>query len=188
MKPRIYLGIAASAILGSVAATVANPTLGPSLMMASGAAFLAHSAVREEAQREAAIKNEATKVGSAFKYLYELNSGIVVPTQLAFHSDIHVERANTFLTQLASTQGGSMVSNENGVAVVFPHPKNIIETIERQYVSYAQSEIEKQTAQLQQQLLNLQNSLNILSATKAASTGDLSEDSQTPTDPWRKLV
>lgn len=186
MKPSVFFGLLGTAVVGSAALTFANPTIGSSVFMASGAAFLATSVAKEEAEKRDKLSLEANKVGSAFKYLYELNSGLVLPAQLAFHSDIVVERANNFLTQLAVTQGGSAVNTEVGQAYVFPHPKNVLEDIEKKYLSYAENQITVQTQQMQQQLMQMQQQLTLL-ATRSNPSAQ-----QTPTeekeDPWNKLV
>ena len=188
MKPSVFIGLASSAVIGSVALAFANPTVGSSVLMASGAAFMAHSAAKEEAEKRDKLTLEANKVGSAFKYLYELNSGLVLPTQLAFHSDINVDRANNFLTQLASTQGGAAVNTEVGQAYVFPHPKSVVEDMEKRYAAYAESQINVQTQQLQQQLMQMQAQLNVLATSQLGVPQPQKPVVEEGEDPWNKLV
>lgn len=167
-------------------------------MMATGAACLARSAVKDQLLRETNFKTEAIKVGSAFKYLYEKQRGLVVPAQLAFHSDITEERARDFLTQLANSQGGNVVNTEQGPAFVFPHPHHVVEELEKRFLSYAQGQIQAQTGELQQQIMQLQAHLNVISAAQAAPASKLAREPEEERgdpwneedlrDPWNKLV
>lgn len=188
MKPSVFVGLASSAIIGSVALTFANPTVGSSVLMASGAAFMAHSVAKEEAEKQDKLALEANKVGSAFKYLYELNGGLVLPAQLAFHSDINVDRANSFLTQLATTQGGAAVNTDVGQAYMFPHPKSVIDDMEKRYAAYAETQVNAQTQKMQQQLMQLQAQLNVLATSQVVTPKPQRPVVEEGEDPWNKLV
>lgn len=188
MRPSVFIGLISSAVIGSVALAFVNPTVGSSVLMASGAALMAHSSAKEEAEKRDKLALEANKVGAAFKYLYELNSGLVLPAQLAFHSDINVDRANNFLTQLASTQGGAAVNTEIGQAYVFPHPKSVVEDMEKRYATYAEGQINVQTQQLQQQLMQMQAQLNVLATSQVMSPKSQKQMIEEGEDPWNKLV
>ena len=192
MKMRNYAGAAVVAAVGSCALTFVNPQFGSSVMMAAGVGLMGYSVAKEEAARKEQFKIEANKVGATFKYLYETNRGVVVPAQLAFHSDINVEKAAEFLSQLAQTQGGNAIAAENGTNFVFPHPQGVIEDLEQRYMRYADSQIQTQTAQLSQQLMNLQAHLNVLSTAQAATVAPqaqkLAQEPENIEDPWNKLV
>lgn len=192
MNMRNYVGAAVVAATGSCALTFFNPQFGSSVMMAAGVGLMGYSVAREEAARKEQFKIEANKVGATFKYLYETNRGIVVPAQLAFHSDINVERASDFLSQLAQTQGGNAIAAENGTNYMFPHPQGVVEDLEQRYMRYADSQIQSQTAQLNQQLMNLQAHLNVLSAAQTAVAPPVKPQSVPETneidDPWNKLM
>jgi len=192
MNMRNYVGAAVVAAVGSCALTYANPQFGSSVMMAAGVGLMGYSVAREEAARKEQFKIEANKVGATFKYLYETNRGIVVPAQLAFHSDINVERASDFLSQLAQTQGGNAIVSENGTNFIFPHPQGVMEDLEQRYMHYADTQIQTQTAQLNQQLLNLQAHLNVLSAAQTAVNSQPKQKQMAEPieldDPWNKLV
>lgn len=192
MNMRSYVGAAVVAATGSCALTFFNPQFGSSVMMAAGVGLMGYSVAREEAARKEQFKIEANKVGATFKYLYETNRGIVVPAQLAFHSDINVERASEFLSQLAQTQGGNAIASDSGTNYMFPHPQGVVEDLEQRYMRYADSQIQAQTAQMNQQLMNLQAHLNVLSAAQTVAQPKVKPQATVETedlnDPWEKLV
>lgn len=187
MNMRNLVGVAFIAAAGSCTLAIVNPQLGSSAMLAGGLGLMGYSLAREEITRKEQFKTEANKVGATFKYLYETNRGVVTPTQLAFHSDISVERAADFLSKLAQSQGGNAVASETGTNFVFPHPQGIIEELEQRYLRYAESQIQTQTAQLSQQLMNLQAHLNVLSAVPQ-SVPQAPKEPEKAEDPWNGLM
>jgi hypothetical protein len=68
----------------------------------------------------------------------------------------------------------------------------VIEDLEQRYMRYADSQIQTQTAQLSQQLMNLQAHLNVLSTAQAATVPPqaqkLAPEPENIEDPWNKLV
>jgi hypothetical protein len=136
---------------GIATAITAPQYVGAALAFSGG--ILGGAAVVEKRRETQEIKREqATRVSTCFSTLYEKNQGLIDPVQLAFFSNISVDRAHAFLSSLAEGNNGQKIPTDQGVGVVFnfPHPDNALERLSKNAADWAQAQTQKLEAELDQ--------------------------------------
>jgi hypothetical protein len=152
---------------GIATAITAPQYVGSALAFSGG--LLGGAAVVERRREEQEIKREqATRVSTCFSTLYEKNQGLIDPVQLAFFSNISVDRAHAFLTSLAEGNNGQKIPTDQGVGVVFnfPHPDNVLERLSKNAAEWAQA----QTQKLEEELEQYKRAVQFMQAQQAASS------------------
>lgn len=132
--------------------------------MAGVSGAICGGCIRNEYLRDANGRDrEARNVGLVFQRLYEQNKGFVAPHQLSIQSDVKLHESEKFLDALAQAQGAQSVKGPQGPGYQFPHPANIIETINSQ----ARAAVQANTEQLVEQNQQLIQQLQVLSSQAA---------------------
>ena len=125
--------------------------------MAGVSGAICAGCIRNEYLRDVHDRDrEARNVGLVFQRLYEQNKGFVAPHQLSIQSDIKLPEAERFLAALAQAQGAQTVQGPQGSGYQFPHPANIIETINSQANAAVQANTEQLVEHNQQLIQQLQ--------------------------------
>jgi hypothetical protein len=131
-------------------------------------------------------KNNTERVTSTFSALYEINNGIVEPTQLAYLANIQPQQAYNFLEGLAENTGGQKVQTKanNGVIFAFPHASNALEELSKN----AQDWVRAQTEGLVFELEKHKQAIQMMQSQNAnlMATISNSQKSSTDNDPWNR--
>ena len=189
----LYSGIV---VFGS-ALTLTVAALGPKelpIAIAASGGLLAGTAAASEVARKREEKAlEGLRVAKCFTNIYKNNRGIVVPEELAFETEVDIERINTFLSKLAQSQGGQQIPTETGVFYRFPHPESVLDQLTANATAWAQQQAEVfavENAQLKQQLLMLQSMLTKMQSMPPIPAPRIAqkENPEEGTDPWEKLL
>lgn len=133
-------------------------------------------------------KNQETidRVTATFSALYEINGGIVEPTQLAYIANIPPQQAYGFLMGLAENTGGQKVQTKanNGVVFAFPHTANALEELSKN----AQNWVRAQTQELVTELNKHKQAIQMIQSQNANLMASVANSQLPPTDgdPWSK--
>lgn len=133
-------------------------------------------------------KNQETidRVTATFSALYEINGGIVEPTQLAYIANIPPQQAYGFLIGLAENTGGQKVQTKanNGVVFAFPHTANALEELSKN----AQNWVRAQTQELINELNQHKQAIQMIQSQNANLMASVANSQLPPTDadPWSK--
>lgn len=149
LNPSLAPSLVLSAAVGITTAITAPQYVGASLAFAGG--LIGGSAVaREKTQKKAREQETAIRVTSCFSSLYESNRGIIDPVQLAFLSNVSVDKAHDFLTALAENNNGQKVPVKTGVGVVFsyPHTQAALDELTANAKKWAQDQTQQMAAEL----------------------------------------
>lgn len=174
-------GLAAGAIL-----TAKSPEfLGASLAFGGGVVGGISAAQIRMLTRQ---KNQETidRVTTTFSALYEINGGIVEPTQLAYLANIPPQQAYGFLIGLAENTGGQKIQTKtnNGVVFAFPHTANALEELSKN----AQNWVRAQTQELITELNQHKQAIQMIQSQNANLMASVANSQLPPTDgdPWTK--
>ena len=133
-------------------------------------------------------KNQETidRVTATFSALYEINGGIVEPTQLAYIANIPPQQAYGFLMGLAENTGGQKIQTKanSGVVFAFPHTANALEELSKN----AQNWVRAQTQELINELNQHKQPIQMLQSQNANLMATVANSQLPPTDadPWAK--
>jgi predicted transcriptional regulator len=131
-------------------------------------------------------KSNTERVTSTFSALYEVNNGIVEPTQLAYLANIQPQQAYNFLEGLAENTGGQKVQTKanNGIIFAFPHASNALEELSKNAQNWAKAQTEGLVFELEKhkQAIQMMQSQNA----SLMATISNSQKSSTDNDPWNK--
>ena len=157
-------------IAGIATAFTAPQYVGAALAFSGG--LLGGASVVERRRSEDEIKREqATRVTSCFATLYEKNQGLIDPVQLAFFSNISLEKSHNFLSTLAENSNGQKIPTDQGIGVFFnfPHPDNVLDGLTKNASDWAQAQTQKLEAEVEQykramQFMQVQQAASALAA------------------------
>ena len=133
-------------------------------------------------------KNQETidRVTATFSALYEINGGIVEPTQLAYIANIPPQQAYGFLMGLAENTGGQKIQTKanSGVVFAFPHTANALEELSKN----AQNWVRAQTQELINELNQHKQAIQMIQSQNANLMATVANSQLPPTDadPWAK--
>lgn len=131
-------------------------------------------------------KSNTERVTSTFSALYEVNNGIVEPTQLAYLANIQPQQAYNFLEGLAENTGGQKVQTKvnNGIIFAFPHASNALEELSKNAQNWAKAQTEGLIFELEKhkQAIQMMQSQNA----SLMATISNSQKSSTDNDPWSR--
>mgnify|MGYP003148530982 CR=1 FL=1 len=195
MIEKVLGGIAAAGIVGTVSAAVLSPYAMSPVLACTGGAMGATAACMVWKKNDEEKVDEANRVSNAFNYLYEVNKGIVAPTQLSVLSAVPLDRIENFLDQLVKDQGGNLIGTSAGNIASFPHPVNALQEMTNNATAWAQNQTEQLAAENQQ----LQQKLALINAARMAqpagrqappvqqATNGVAQKSN-PVEPWNNLL
>lgn len=134
---------------------------------------------------------EAAKVATVFQYCYAKNKGIIQIEELAFFSEIDLELAKGFVSELAAKSNAVELNVENGIAYSFPHPENTVDILTNNVQQWAVSQtdsLKRENEQLKAAFAAMQQQqLQAAIRTQAPPTrAPLQQEEDT--DPWKKLL
>lgn len=126
------------------------------------------------------------RVTTTFSALYEINGGLVEPTQLAYLANIPPQQAYGFLDGLAENTGGQKIPTKanNGVIFAFPHTTNALEELSKN----AQNWVKAQTQELIIELNKHKQAMQMMQSQNATLMANVSniQQAQSDSDPWNK--
>jgi hypothetical protein len=181
-NPNLASALVLGAAVGIVTAVTGPQYVGGSLAFAGGLIGGA-SLVSERNQKKLKEQETAVRVTSCFSSLYESNRGIIDPVQLAFLSNVSLDKAHTFLTSLAENNNGQKVSVKTGVGVVFafPHTQAALDELTTNAKKWAEAQTQQMAAELNEHKRAIQY-LQLQQASKAAAPKVADEPS-----PWENV-
>jgi len=190
--PKDLLVVLAALSAGSIGiSSYLNPNLVPTFLAGSGGLLAGSSLMLSATSKREDELLESARVSNSFKFLYDINRGLISPDQLAYHSGVELSQIILFLDVLADEQKGQRIPTERGVLYSFPHPDNALSKLTDNAKNWAEAQQQPLLSQLQDlqtkfnQLLVYQQQLT---AKQQPSKSETNFNTPEGIDPWKNLL
>lgn len=148
--PKDLLVVLAALSAGSIGiSSYLNPNLVPTFLAGSGGLLAGSSLMLSATSKREDELLESARVSNSFKFLYDINRGLISPDQLAYHSGVELSQIILFLDVLADEQNGQRIPTERGVLYSFPHPDNALSKLTDNAKNWAEAQQQPLLSQLQ---------------------------------------